>query len=341
MNRNLEYMKVDRNMKKTVMLVLAALSPLFARAEESLPAAVDEKNPPQESLSAPANDSFRVAVLDFVNQSGALPSYLPAGALSTEVMADKGAFLLNKQLAGQEGFRLIDRRDFFAQMEKMKTEAGMETSFLRAAQQLNADVVLRGSLLTISSSRSSVKQGGYTADLDDVTVRVGLEALDTRDGLVIAAADGSASRRFRQTANVQTILGEDDFLQLMAGALDDTIPVIRNALEKKREELANKPTVRLAISTTEDPAMIEIDGLLIGTTPLTDFVVYQGDHTLTISKPGYREISKKILLEKDTRIQVPMLRTVLSADEIKDVLDKSSVNIYSGIEPALIIETAE
>jgi len=293
------------------------------------------------SIPALAEDAFRVAVLDFENQSGELSASVPAVALSPKSIADKGAFLLNKKLARQPGFSLIDRRDFFAQVEKNNVGTSENTSFLRAAQQLNADVVLRGSLLTLSSSRSAVHQGGYTAYLDDFSVRVGLEALDTRDGSVLAATDGVATRRFRQTDSVTTTLGEDDVLMLMEGALEEAIPEIREALTAKQDEFKNKPTVHLSVSTSDEPAMIEIDGILIGTSPITDFVVYKGDHTIAITKPGYREISKRILMEKDTRIQVPMLRTQLSADEIKDVLEKSSVNIYSGIEPALIIETGD
>lgn len=290
------------------------------------------------AAAAQAVEPMRVAVLDFENRASSLPSYVPSELLSAQSLAGKGAFLVNKQLAGQEGFQLIDRRDFFDQLEKMKTETSPDPSFLRAAQQVNADVVLRGSLLTISTSRSTVNQGGYKSTLDDVTVRVGLEALDTRDGAVLAAADGAASRRFRQTDAVQTILGEDDLLQLMAGALDETIPVIRHSLEKRQQELATKPVVKLTVSTSADPALLEIDGMLIGSTPIEGFEVYQGDHTITIGKPGYRDISKRILLANDTRIEVPMLRTELTADEIKDVLDKARVSIYSGIEPALLIE---
>ena len=291
--------------------------------------------------SAHAGDTFRVAVLDFENQAGSPPSYVPAAALSTKAMADKGVFILNKKLAGREGFRLIDRRDFFAQMEKFKKETEAQPSFLRAAQQVNADVILRGSLLTLSSSRSSVHQGGYTAYLDDFTVRVGLEALDTRDGSVLAAADGAASRRFRQTDNVQTTLGEDDVYMLMEGALEEAIPAVREALQRKQDELRNKPVVKLSVSTTDDPALLEVDGMLIGTTPIVDFEIYKGDHTITIGKPGYRDISKRILLEKDTRIEVPMLKTELDADQIKEILEKSRLNIYSGIEPGFIIHTVD
>lgn len=293
------------------------------------------------SWSAMAEEPLRVAVLDFDNQAGELPSYVPSAALTSKALADKGVFLLNKKLAGQEGFRLIDRRDFFSQLQKYRTEEAGEPSFLRAAQQLNADVVLRGSLLTISSSRSTVDQGGYKSYLDDFTVRVGLEALDTRDGSVLAAADGAASRRFRQTSNVQTSLGEDDVLQLMEGALAETIPAIREALAAKQEEMRNKPTVKLTVATSDDPALLEIDGMLIGTTPIQDFTIYRGDHTITIGKPGYREVSKRILLEQDTRIEVPMLKTELSADQVKEVLEKARLNVYFGAQPALIIHAEE
>ncbi len=288
-----------------------------------------------------AEDLFRVAVLDFGSQAGPLPSYVPATALGPQQLAEKGAFLLNKRLAQEPGFRLIDRRDFFAQMEKFQKDTEAQPSFLRAAQQLNADVVLRGNLMSLSSSRSAVHQGGYTAYLDDFSVRVGIEALDTRDGSVLAAADGVASRRFRQTENVQTTLGEDDVLMLMEGALQETIPAIKEALARKQDEFKNKPKVKVSITTSADPALVEIDGLLIGSTPLTDFEVYQGDHTITIGKAGFRDVSKRVLLEKDTRIEVPMLRTELTADEMKEVLDNSRVNIYQGVEPGFIIQTIE
>jgi len=283
-------------------------------------------------------EPIRVAVLDFENRANVLPSYLPSEALSPDSLAEKGAFLVNKQLAGHAGFRLIDRREFFAQLEKLKTETSADPSFLRAAQQVNADVVLRGSLLTISTTRSTVDQGGHRSTLDDVTVRVGLEALDTRDGTVLAAAAGAASRRFRQTDNVQTIMGEDDLFMLMSGALDDTIPKMQSALEQKMKEEAQQ-TIKLTVKTSADPATVEIDGMLVGTTPLADFSVYKGDHVITIGKPGYRDLSKRILLEKDTSIEVPMLRTELSADEMKEILNNARVNIYSGIEPGFIIQT--
>lgn len=286
-----------------------------------------------------SDDAFRIAVLDFENQAGELPSYVPSAALSSQALAEKGAFLLNKKLSGEEGFNLIDRRDFFAQMDRVNAGTSDKVSFLRTAQNLNADVVLRGSLLTLSSSRSAVHQGGYKAFFDDISVRVGLEALDTRDGHVLAASDGLASRRFRQTDNQTTMLGEDDVLLLMEGAMTDAIPGIRKALEARRDEFKNKPTIKLSVTTSEDPALVEIDGLLIGSSPLSDFQIYAGDHVITVGKAGYRDITKRILLESDTRVEIPLLKTELSADEVKEVLEGARLNIYSGIEPEIIIHS--
>jgi hypothetical protein len=105
--------------------------------------------------------------------------------------------------------------------------------------------------------------------------------------------------------------------------------------------MAGRPKVKLTVGTEADPALVEVDGVLIGTTPLADHTIFAGDHVLTISKPGYRRISKRLLIEKDSRIDVPMLRVELSADEIKTILDKADLDIVSGFEPVLTIHTIE
>ncbi len=82
--------------------------------------------------------------------------------------------------------------------------------------------------------------------------------------------------------------------------------------------------------------MVEIDGILIGTTPIENFEIYKGDHVLTIGKPGYRDITKRILFESDARVEVPMLRTELTADELKEVLESMRMHVFLG-EPGLVI----
>ena len=71
----------------------------------------------------------------------------------------------------------------------------------------------------------------------------------------------------------------------------------------------NQPVIALSVKTSADPALVEIDGVLVGVTPLEKFTIHKGDHVFTVGKPGYRDVSKRILFEKDTAIDVPMIRT--------------------------------
>ncbi len=76
--------------------------------------------------------------------------------------------------------------------------------------------------------------------------------------------------------------------------------------------------------------------MLVGTTPLENFRVAKGDHVPTIGRAGYRDLRKRILIDRDLMIEVPMIRTELTAEELKDVLDKARVHAVIG-EPGLTI----
>ena len=287
---------------------------------------------------------LRVAVLDFADQTGQRADSKLGGAIAPGVMAEKGVFLLGKQLANNSGFVLIDRRDLMAQMEKLRLkDSGENTptkpSFIHAAQILRADAILRGSIMSLSTSKQKVNLGGNASEQNTLTVRVGIEALDAKDGAVIAVADGKSERMFRQTASVSTELSEDDVLSLVEEATQIALPKVAASLTARAKEVQERPSVKLAVKTDADPALVEIDGVLVGSSPLDNFEVYKGDHVLTITKPGYQEITKRILMEKDSSITAPMLKTKLSADQLKEILEKASLNGYFGnIEPSLIIE---
>lgn len=292
---------------------------------------------------ATAQSPSRVAVLEFQDQTGMKADALQGGGIAPGAMAEKGVFVLGKTLANRAGFTLIDRRDLMEQMEKLQPmDQGEKTptkpSFLQAAQLLRADVVLRGSILSLSSGKQMVNQGGYQADLSTLSVRVGLEALDAVDGSVIAASDGVARHSVRQTANVQTQLGEDDVLMLMEKAVSEAVPALEKALVARAEQQKQRPTIKLAIKTDADPALVEIDGVLVGSSPIEEIAVYQGDHVLTISKPGYQQVTKRILLEKDSRIEAPMLREQLTADEWAKIYEKASLKIIKA-DPGVIVNT--
>ena len=290
---------------------------------------------------------LRVAVLDFVDQTGQRSDEKLGGQIVPGAMAAKGVFLLGKQLANNPDYVLIDRRDLIEQMEKLKPkDMGEKTptkpSFIHAAQVLRADAVLRGSILSLSTGKQKVNQGGFATELNTLTVRIGLEALDAKDGAIIAVADGKGERTFRQTENVQTELSEDDVIALAEEALQSALPKVSQSLAARAKEVQSRPTVKFAIKTDADPALIEIDGVLVGNSPLENFEVYKGDHVITIGKPGFQDITKRILFEKDTSVTAPMFKTNLNADQIKEILEKSRLNGYFGnIEPGLIINTID
>ena len=284
---------------------------------------------------------LRVAVLDFADQTGMKPDEKLGGALARGALADKGVYLVGKKLVGQEGFVLVDRRDLLEQMDRLQPkDMGEKTptrpSFIHAAQVMRADAVLRGSLLSFSTGKQSVNQGGYSSDLSTLSLRVGLEALDAKDGAVIAAVDGAARKTVRQTANLQTTLGEEDILQLMEEAVAQAVPQLQAALQARQERLLARPTVQLSIKTDADPALIEIDGVLVGSTPLEKFSVYQGDHVLTVGKPGYQQVTKRILFEKDDAVTVPLLREKLTADELKQIYEKIQFKVIQA-DPGVIV----
>lgn len=292
-----------------------------------------------------AQTPARVAVLEFQDQTGMKADALQGGAVAPGAMAEKGVFVLGKVLANRPGFTLIDRRDLLEQMDKLQPkDQGEKTptkpSFLQAAQALRADVVLRGSILSLSSGKQMVNQGGYQADLSTLSVRVGLEALDAVDGAVIAATDGVARHSVRQTANLQTLLGEDDILMLMEKAVNEAVPNLEKALNARAEQQKQRPTVKLAIKTTEEPALVEIDGILVGSTPIEQIEVYKGDHVITVGKPGYQQVTKRILLEQDTRLEFPMLREQLTADELARIYEKIQLKVIQ-TDPGVIVNTWE
>lgn len=287
------------------------------------------------AINAPAATPLRVAVLDFENRSG----------MTAADLSDQAAYLAMKQLLKQENLSLIDRRDFIQQVEKLRpTDKGLPTptrpSFLQAAQSLRADAVVRGVILSSSTGKEVVDQGGYRTEFVRVNMRVALEALNATDGSVLAMAEGKATRSLRQTRETQTVLSEDDLLQVLDEAIAQAVPDLLAELQKRARAQEERPKVKLSVKTSDDPALVEIDGILVGTTPLENFEVYAGDHVLTVGKPGYQDVTKRILFTSDTSIEVPLIRVKLTPEELKEILEKMRMHVVVG-EPALVIHTIE
>ncbi len=286
--------------------------------------------------AALAADPLRVVVLDFEDQTGQKADAELGGAVEMKALTQKCVPALARALANQPEFALVDRREFLSQIARETTADGPQVSFLRAAQIVNADLVLRGAIQALSVGKTAVRQGGYNVDFSTLTLRVGIEALDAVDGSIVAAATGAAQKQVRQTENLQTVLGEAELAAMLDEAIAAVLPQLRSVLARRAEVVRSRPIARLNVRTSADPALVEIDGVLVGTTPLENLRVYHGDHTLVVGRAGYRDIRKRIRIDRDLQIEVPMIRTELTADELKEVLDKARVNAIIG-EPGLTI----
>lgn len=288
---------------------------------------------------------MRIIVLDFDDQTGQRADAQLGGVIAPGALATKGAFLLGQKLLNEPKFTLIDRRDFIAQMEREQpTNQGKPTAarptFIHAAQALRADTILRGSIMSLSTGKQVINLGGMRTEFTTLNTRVGIEALNAMDGAVIAMASGTAAMNVRQTAAQYTELSEDDVFGLMEKAVDNALPKLQAALQQAQLAQQARPKIKLSVKSSADPALVEVDAILIGTTPLVNVEIFKGDHVLTVGKAGYRDVSKRIMFEQDTSIEVPMIRTQLSAEEIKEIYEKARLNIFQG-EPGLIIHNID
>jgi hypothetical protein len=281
----------------------------------------------------------RVAVLDFENIASSAENGLLAGGVSAQDLSAKGAFLLSKEMLNDSDYVLVDRRDFTSRLPKETAKDDKPASFIHAAQLLNADAVLRGSILSFSTSRESQKQGGYSAEFNKLSMTVMLQAIDAVDGAVLAMSEGSSGMSVRQTANVQLQLGENELLTMLSDSIKSAMPELKEGLQKRLTSQATRERSTLTITATEDPALVEIDGVLVGSTPIETLEVYQGDHIIKISRPGYVSFTKRLAISKDLTIKVPMLRLDMTADERMKILSSAEMKVYmQNQKPDLLIQ---
>lgn len=284
---------------------------------------------------------LRVALLDTEDLTGQKPDPV-TGSLHTGAITQKGAPLIGKFMLKSDAFSVIDRRDFTTRVDQFKqTELVTRpdnAAVLQAARALRADAVMKSAVLSMSAEKRSINQGGYNVQFKNLTMRVMLEVLDSTDGSIIGMADGTASREFRITAADATTLGEEELLQLFEGAVAKAMPEVEKTVTKRMVQNAGKGRLAISVKTLADPAMVEIDGMLVGTTPMDKMEVYAGDHVITITKPGYQEVSKRILVQRDTALTVPMLRNELTMEELKEIAKDMSLNRIAVMQPAWIME---
>lgn len=266
----------------------------------------------------------RIAVLDFVNEATLPPDTTLAGGVHPADLARKGAYELTAQLVKNDAYNVVDRRDITSKLK----DGEAAPSFIHAAQTLRADAVLRGVLLSFSTERNSYTRGERAVDLLELSVTVMVQALDAIDGTVLAASRGSASSEFRRTANTETQLGETALMELLGDALESAVKDIDKDLSKRLKSRAERERVDISIASTEDPAIVEIDGVVVGSTPLEGLQVYKGDHTLVISRPGYVTMRKRLALDGPLKLTAPMLRTEITAEERLKILSGAEMKMF-------------
>ncbi len=284
----------------------------------------------------------RVIMLDFTDETGGTVDSALTGKLNSKAFTEKGPYFLQQSLLSSPEFILIDRRDFVRQIESLQPRDGsdpvadtffatrerrtpLSPTFFNAARSLQGDALIRGSLLALSTSKEKINQAGYTAEFITLNLRVMLQALDTVNGGVMAVEEGKASRKFRQTASVQIEIGEDALLDLYQEAIAAAVPGIEKQLKGKLNDAGK---IKIWIATSADPAMIEFDGILLGSSPIEGVDVLPGDHILTVTRPGYETITKKLMLDNSMKITVPMISNQLSAEERKEALSNMNLRLW-------------
>ena len=82
-----------------------------------------------------------------------------------------------------------------------------------------------------------------------------------------------------------------------------------------------------------------IDGVLVGSTPMEYLDIYEGDHVITISRPGYVSFTKRMAVNGDLEITAPMLRTDVTAEERVKILSSAEMKVFmQNQKPDLLIQ---
>jgi len=98
------------------------------------------------------------------------------------------------------------------------------------------------------------------------------------------------------------------------------------------EPLANKKLISLAIISTPDGALIKVDGITRGFTPISLEDVSEGDHLISLSLPGYlaKEIKAKIVLGHKLIINAKLAQEKIETEEaeLSDLSQKEIEELF-------------
>jgi len=201
---------------------------------------------------------------------------------------------------------------------------------LNMARNIGAELILAVAIDSVTSETRSYSGTGVKTKTRITTLRGAYRLLDLADGATIISAPLKASRTTRESDSVQIVLS-DICAELMEKAADtlskdllakaDTIKTKAMAetvevwIACTSKDLQGNdltlPDIRVTdegkILTTEKPltveiaATVELDGMLIGTTPCAVKARPGGIHKLRISAPGFADYSANLNATADTK----------------------------------------
>jgi hypothetical protein len=201
---------------------------------------------------------------------------------------------------------------------------------LNMARNIGAELILAVAIDSVTSETRSYSGTGVKTKTRIITLRGAYRLLDLADGATIISAPLKASRTTRESDSIQIVLS-DICAELMEKAADTlSKDVVAKADTIKTKAMAETvevwiactskdlqgndltlPDIRVTdegkILTVEKPltveiaATVELDGMLIGTTPCAVKARPGGIHKLRISAPGFADYSANLNATADTK----------------------------------------
>lgn len=270
------------------------------------------------ALGAAAAQAAPKAALFVQNRAGA----------SLEGQLDAFNDLISTRL-GEAGFEVIRSQDVLARfvesrdaeseqalrqgveaLQTAKSEGtvdgpAQETSALRTAQLMGADVLVFASLVSLGENKTSVQAYGMTQQQTVTTLRLALRVLDGGAGAQLYGDTIAVSEKIAQNANLQ--VQADDLVNTLLdrGAVELAGRVRGSVAKIEAAKPAAPALANVTVKSTAEGAAVEVDGVVVGTAPGT-FQIRPGVHEVRVTKEGFATWEKSVAFVDGQTLDVPM-----------------------------------
>ncbi len=178
-------------------------------------------------------------------------------------------------------------------------------SALRLAQLMNTDYLVFASILTMGDNR--VRNSSYGIEQESVVkvLRMGLRVLDGATGAQLYGDTVVATHQTRQNEFAQMLDGDQVNALLDQGAAE-----LAQRAETAINRIAQQPvaavqTVQVEITATPGNATVEVDGVVVGSTPGA-FQLQPGVHTVRLTREGYATWERMVNITEGQTLAIPM-----------------------------------